>query len=105
MGNSSSSTTVSCHCGCRSVGCVELYSKLPKIFPIFVLSLKSFLFVCVLCVCVCYYVFSLTITLMFQSFEAHRSSQVSTGSSQSERSSYGDFTHSHSHGALNLMDL
>ncbi|XP_076455431.1 uncharacterized protein LOC143290006 isoform X3 [Babylonia areolata] len=40
-----------------------------------------------------------------RSFEAHRSSQVSTGSSQSESSSCGDFTHSQSHGALNLMDL
>ena len=62
MGNSKSSTTVSYHCGCRSVGRVELYSKLPKIFQIFVVSLKSFfvyvLCVCVcVCVCVCYYVF------------------------------------------------
>ena len=103
MSNGSSSTTVSYHCGCRSVGCVELYSKTSKNISDFCFFFKI-IFVCLCIMCVLLR-FPFTITLMFQSFEAHRSSQVSTGSSQSERSSYGDFTHSHSHGALNLMDL
>ncbi|KAK7504449.1 hypothetical protein BaRGS_00004315 [Batillaria attramentaria] len=42
-----------------------------------------------------------------RSFDINRGSQVSTGSSQSEASSFGDFAHSHSqsHGTLNLVDL
>lgn len=71
--------------------------------------LKIVLFSSVFCSCnLCVHAFLFTFcftSLLFQSFEVNRSSQVSTGSSHSERSSYGDFTHSHSHGAINLMDL
>lgn len=81
---------------------LETYCKENKLVRSFVLSNKISL------EAVIKEVTEFTQPSLWQSFEVNRSSQVSTGSSQLESISLGEFStssHSQSHGALNLVDL